>query len=105
MIRLYVAVTDNAWFRQLSAIDGIDEVNFWQPSGRTQFRALQPGELFLFKLHAPDSFIAGGGVFSHASIVPLSIAWDAFGLKNGVQSVTEMRKRLAHYRREPSLVD
>ena len=26
-------------------------------------------------------------------------------MKNGVQSVTEMRKRLAHYRREPSLVD
>jgi putative restriction endonuclease len=42
MIRLYVAVTDNAWFRQLSAIDGIDEVNFGQPSGRSQFRTLQP---------------------------------------------------------------
>jgi putative restriction endonuclease len=105
MIRLYIAVTDNAWFRQLSAIDGIDEVNFWQPSGRTQFRALQPGELFLFKLHSPDNYIAGGGVFSHSSIVPLSMAWDAFGVKNGVQSITEMRKRLAHYRREPSLVD
>ena len=105
MIRIFVAVTDNAWFKQLSASAPIDEVNFWQPSGRTQFRALQPGELFLFKLHAPDNFIVGGGIFSHASIVPLSIAWDAFGAKNGVGSIAEMRSRVAHYRRDPALVD
>jgi len=36
-------------------------VNFWQPSGKQQFRALAPGELFLFKLHSPDNFIVGGG--------------------------------------------
>jgi putative restriction endonuclease len=84
MIWIFVAVTDGAWFTQLSASSRIDEVNFWQPSGQTQFQALQPGELFLFKLHAPDNYIAGGGIFSHASIVPLSIAWEAFGAKNGV---------------------
>ena len=57
MVRLFVAVTDKSWFDQLSASAPHDEVNFWQPSGTTQFRALQPGELFLFKLHAPNNFI------------------------------------------------
>jgi len=28
-------------------------INFWQPSGGRQFRVLQPGEPFLFKLHSP----------------------------------------------------
>jgi hypothetical protein len=28
----------------------VDEVNFWQPSPDNPFRALQKGELFLFKL-------------------------------------------------------
>ncbi|MDH2351213.1 hypothetical protein QCM80_11105 [Bradyrhizobium sp. SSUT112] len=63
MVRLFVAVTDKSWFDQLSASAPHDDVNFWQSSGTTQFRALQPGELFLFKLHAPNNFIVGGGIF------------------------------------------
>jgi hypothetical protein len=55
MVRLFVGVTDKAWFDQLSASVPHDDVNFWRPSGTTQFRALQPGELFLFKLHAPTT--------------------------------------------------
>lgn len=105
MVRLFVAVTDKSWFDQLSASAPHDEVNFWQPSGTTQFRALQAGELFLFKLHAPNNFIVGGGIFGHASIAPLSLAWDAFGLKNGVSNRTEMRARIASYRRDPILMD
>jgi predicted ATP-dependent Lon-type protease len=38
--------------------------------------ALQPGELFLFKLHSPRNFIVGGGVFARADILPVSLAWD-----------------------------
>jgi putative restriction endonuclease len=75
-----------------------DEVNFWAPSGRTNFRSLQPGELFLFKLHAPHNFIVGGGVFSHGSNLPLSLAWDAFGAKNGAPDLVEMRRRVGRYR-------
>ena len=75
-------------------------MNFWQPGGRTNFKALQPGELFLFKLHAPRNFIAGGGVFARADILPVSLAWDAFGIGNGAQSLLEMRKRIAFYRHE-----
>ncbi len=82
-VKLFVAITDLSWFDMLSAAVP-DEVNFWQPSGSSNFRALTPGELFLFKLHAPNDFIVGGGVFSHASNIPLSMAWEAFGPKNGV---------------------
>jgi putative restriction endonuclease len=97
MVSIFVGVTDNDWFKFLS-IRQVDEVNFWAPSGRTNFRALRPGELFLFKLHAPHNFIVGGGIFSHASLLPLSLAWDAFGEKNGVASVVEMRRRIGRYR-------
>jgi putative restriction endonuclease len=104
MVRLYIAVTDRFWFDALSASPP-DEVNFWRPSGGSQFRALRPGELFLFKLHAPDNFIVGGGVFSHASNVPLSMAWEAFERKNGAASPSEMRKRIAHYRKDRGILD
>jgi len=46
----YVGVTDNNWFNFLSQQPGIDEVNSWQPGGRTQFRGLTPGGPFFFKL-------------------------------------------------------
>lgn len=97
MVSIFVGVTDNDWFDFLSARQ-VDEVNFWAPSGRTNFRALQPGELFLFKLHAPNNFIVGGGIFSHASLLPLSLAWEAFEEKNGVASAGEMRQRIGRYR-------
>lgn len=97
MVSIFVGITDKDWFDFLSARQ-VDEVNFWAPGGRTNFRALRPGELFLFKLHAPHNFIVGGGVFSHASLLPLSLAWEAFGEKNGVSSASEMRRRISRYR-------
>ena len=60
----FVGVTGNDWFAFLSQQPGIDEVNFWQPSGTSQFRSLAPGETFLFKLHAPHHYIVGGGFFA-----------------------------------------
>ena len=104
MVRLFICITDQDWFEALAAAPP-DELNFWQPSGRNTFRTLRPGELFLFKLHAPRDVIVGGGVFSHASLVPLSIAWEAFGAKNGAASLAEMRRRIARYRRDPSALD
>jgi hypothetical protein len=76
-LRFFVGITDRDWFDFLSGLDGLDEVNFWQPSGNVQFRA----EPFLFKLHNPDDFIVGGGFFSHFTILPASIVWKAFGEK------------------------
>ena len=76
----------------------LTEVNFWAPSA-ANFRALQPGELFLFKLHAPRNFIVGGGIFAYANALPCSLAWEAFGEANGARSAQEMRARIARYRR------
>lgn len=104
VVNLFAAITDRSWFELLSQ-EQPDEVNFWQPSGNRNFGAVSVGELLLFKLHAPDNFIVGGGVFSHSSNVPLSLAWEAFGIKNGVTSLTEMRRRIAQYRRDDALLD
>lgn len=104
MVNLFIAITDRSWFDLLS-LELPEEVNFWQPSGARNFSAVSVGELFLFKLHAPDDYIVGGGVFSHASNVPLSLAWEAFGIKNGVTSLAEMRSRIARYRRDDALLD
>ena len=97
-VRLVVAVTDTDWFNHLRAIPNLDELNFWAP-GAANFRALQPGELFLFKLHSPNDFIVGGGIFAYANTIPVSLAWEAFGEKNGANSLLEMRARIAKYRR------
>lgn len=97
-IRLIVAVTDGDWFNQLRQIPDLTEANFWSPSD-TSFRALEPGEFFLFKLHSPDNFIVGGGVFAHANSMPCSLAWEAFGEKNGATSLSQMRARIAKYKR------
>ena len=97
-VRLVVAITDLDWFNHLRVIPELDEVNFWAPSA-VSFRALAPGELFLFKLHAPLNFIVGGGIFAYANTVPVSLAWEAFGRKNGADSLEEMRTRIAKYRR------
>jgi putative restriction endonuclease len=74
-------------------------VNFWQPGGQRVFRSLAPGELFLFKLHAPHHFIVGGGVFAHATLLPVSLAWKSFEVANGARTLAEMRERIAKYRR------
>ncbi|MER9853751.1 MULTISPECIES: HNH endonuclease [unclassified Mesorhizobium] len=97
-VKIVVAVTDGDWFQQLRRLPDLMEVNFWSPSPRS-FRALQPGELFLFKLHAPINMIVGGGVFASSTVMPLSLAWEAFGKSNGVTSLAEMRSRILRYRK------
>lgn len=97
-LNLVVAVTDGDWFDALRRQPALAEVNFWAPSAST-FRALRPGELFLFKLHAPRNAIVGGGIFAYANALPCSLAWDAFREANGARSAQEMRARIAKYRR------
>ena len=101
-MKAFVAVTDNDWFRFLRARPELDEINFWQPSGRVNFRALTPGEPFLFKLHSPHDFVVGGGFFAHFSLLPHRLAWDFFEEKNGAATFEEMDKRIRKYRRVKS---
>ncbi len=103
-MKLWVGVTDEDWFTQLSRLRP-DEVNFWQPSGSRAFRALEPGEFFLFKLHSPKNSIVGGGNFVRYSSLPASLAWDAFGEKNGVTSFEALRARIRRYRRNDERID
>jgi putative restriction endonuclease len=98
-VKAFVGVTDWDWFELLRRQTGLDEVNFWQPSGSRLFRALQPGELFLFKLHSPRNYIAGGGIFAHSSLLPISLAWETFGIANGAVDFSQMRDRVEYYRK------
>ena len=104
-MNFFIGITDQDWFDSLSSLPTIDEVNFWQPSGKTTFRALQLGELFLFKLHSPNDYIVGGGFFAHSTLLPISLAWEAFQEKNGASSLLEMRQRIAKYRRTEDLFE
>jgi putative restriction endonuclease len=97
-MKVWVGITDLDWFEYLSRRQP-DEVNFWQPSSGRRFRVLQPGEPFLFKLHSPQNFIVGGGFFVRHTALPCSLAWSAFGSKNGVESLDEFLARIAKYRR------
>lgn len=99
-MKSFVGITDLDWFELLSSRPQLDEVNFWQPSGKRLFRALNPGELFLFKLHSPNDYIVGGGIFAHATLLPISLAWESFGISNGAHNLSEMRTRVAKYRRQ-----
>lgn len=103
-ISLVVAVTDDDWFEMLRTRPDLSEVNFWAPSAAT-FRALRPGELFLFKLHSPRNSIVGGGVFAYSNVMPCSLAWSAFGAANGAVTLQEMRGRIAKYRRSDGASD
>ena len=100
---LWVAVTDGNWFRFLRERQP-DEVNFWQPSAGRQSKKLTPGDLFLFKLHSPEDYVVGGGFFVRYTVLPCSLAWEAFGEKNGVSNVIEFQSRIQHYRQKSGAI-
>jgi len=99
MARIWLGVTDTRWFRFLFSKD-LDEVNFWQPSSNVGFRALSPGDLFLFKLKKPHNHIGGGGYFLKYSRLPMSLAWEAFQEKNGAASFYKMREMILALRED-----
>jgi putative restriction endonuclease len=94
----YVAVTDEDWFRHLLHRPGLEEVNFWQPSGGRGFR-LPEWSLFFFKLKAPVNAVCGAGLFTRHEVAPAWLAWESFGEANGAESFDEMRRRIERYRR------
>ena len=61
----WIGITDNERFTFLSRQPEIDEVNLRHSGGQPRFKRLRPGERFLFKLHAPLHYIAGGGFFAY----------------------------------------
>ncbi len=101
-MKYWVGVTDNHWFEFL-AKKKPQEVNFWRPKSLNQFRAIQEGGLFLFKLHSPDNYIAGGAFFLRHTILPLSLAWDAFLENNGVSDLCNFQKTISKIRRDEEI--
>jgi putative restriction endonuclease len=95
-LRIFVGVTDNDWFDYLAGLQP-EEVNFWRPSGKG-FSTLEPGAPFLFKLHSPLNYIVGGGFFVRAEKLPLSLAWEAFGQKNGARDKDALEKLIRQHR-------
>ena len=89
-MRFWLGVTDNRWF-QFLAKNVFDEVNFWQPSPVPAIQSLEQGAPFLFKLKKPNNHIAGGGFFVRFAKLPLSLAWEVFGQKNGAISLEEFK--------------
>lgn len=94
--QFYAGVTDPNWFEFLSRLQP-DEVNFWRPRNQNHFRAIKPGEVFLFKLRGAPYFV-GGGIFAHHSFLPLSMVWQAFEQKNGAADFKSFEKLILPHR-------
>ena len=101
-MQIYVGITDYDWFQFLKERKS-DEVNFWKP-GTQPFKALQENDLFLFKLHAPQNYIVGGGYFVKYSLLPTYLAWEAFGEKNGTSSLQELNCAIEKYRSKNNII-
>jgi putative restriction endonuclease len=93
-MKFYIGVTDNEWFRFLSERNS-EEVNFWSPTPKPLFATPAAiGMPFLFKLKRPFNHIAGGGFFVTWSNMPVRLAWDVFGDKNGAASLSDFEELL-----------
>ena len=95
-MRGYVGNTDYDWYSFLRDQGPLDEVNFWRPSGMGS--GLAPGTPFFFRLKSPHHAIGGFGLFARASIIPATLAWEAFGTRNGAPTEAAMRARIEKYR-------
>ena len=86
-------MTDPGWYERLARTPAPKDANFWRPSIRAVKLAI--GTPFLFKLKAPYHAIAGVGFFAGFSVLPDWLAWETFGEANGVESLAQLRARLA----------
>lgn len=81
----------------------MEEINFWRPTPQPYRQDFYPGMPFLFKLHAPEEFIVGGGFFLRFVPVPLSLAWAAFREANGASTLEGFRRLIGkHLTNAPS---
>ncbi len=98
-MKLYVGVTDADWFRCLRERKA-EEMNFWRPRATSQFKVLEPNELFLFKSKYPENKIIGGAFFVRHTTLPLELAWKAFGDANGMPSLLQFRRKIQELRHD-----
>ena len=101
-MNLFVANTDADWYRHLSRLaarpGGLDEANFWRPSGRVGFRALSFGEPLVFKLKKRHGHaVVGFGLFAAFRRLSVLEAWRAFGEANGAGTLEDVAARVGRY--------
>jgi putative restriction endonuclease len=96
-MKFWLGTTDNSWFNYLRKINP-EDVNFWQPGGNLNFRVLEQGAPFLFKLKYPMDVIGGVGFFSSHTFLPISVAWETFGNRNGCDTFDEFKRKILNYR-------
>jgi putative restriction endonuclease len=99
-----VLVTDVAWFRFLSELPALDEVNFWRPSDTRTPRSLLPGMPVLFKLKKEHGdAIVGQAAFARHKVMSAELAWDCFGERNGAASREALFESIERLRRRGDL--
>lgn len=96
-MKYFIGNTDLEWYQYLKELDP-EDINFWQPSGKLNFKAIEPGSPFLLKLKFPINKIAGIGFFSSHSILPIDFAWETFQNRNGCESKQIFFNKIASYR-------
>lgn len=98
-MKIWVGITDWDWYNFVRD-NGLTEVNFWKPSGKS-FKAINEGDLFLFKLKAArGGKIVGGGFFTGSSIMPIDWAWKAYERANGAASLGQLKDSVMRYRND-----
>ena len=103
-MKYYLGVTDNNWYNFLSRLNP-EDINFWQPGGLAKLSVLSRGTPFLFKLKAPVNAIGGVGFVSSHIGLPLSMAWDTFGIRNGCKDFDDLIRSIRNYRKDKSVVN
>ncbi len=99
-MKFWAGVTDTKWYRYLRERTP-EDINFWQPSGKQQeFKIIEKGAPFLFKLKSPANAIGGVGFYSTQAFLPVSVAGDTFGERNGCASFVELKTMIDTYRQK-----
>lgn len=97
-MEMYVGVTDYDWYT-FQMEKKYDEVNFWKPGIKKEFKALQLNSLFLFKLKKPHDAIVGGAYYVGYSVLPYDIVWDTFEKRNGADNKEEFYTRICNFKK------
>lgn len=109
----YIGITDTDWMtfiRKKQKLGQIgNQINFWTPGNQT-FKAIEPGDLFVFKLHSNSSKgekgeIVGAGYYVGFERIPFEKAWQRFEYGNGAETKEHMISSIESYRLKNHIKD
>lgn len=112
MDKLYVGITNTDWLNFIKRTYNNntlnDYINFWIPGKRT-FRAINHGDIFLFKLHnnkqkSEHGEIIGGAYFCSCEKMSSSAAWNRFGNGNGTATLEDLDATINGYRTKNNIL-